>query len=82
MEQIDEEVGILYGIVRECLSNKVVFSQRTKGNKTRSLMRIWGKISDTVINVPTENLLGLRIAGLSVFRRKGGKIRGRALGKQ
>lgn len=79
---MDEEVGILYGIVRECLSNKVAFSQRTKGNKTGSLVRIWGKISETVINVPTENLLRLRIAGLSVLRMKGGKIRGRALGQQ
>lgn len=69
MELVDPEVGILYGIIRKFLSNKVAFAQRTKGNKAESPMGFWGKISETVISVPTENLLGLRIAGLSVFRR-------------
>jgi len=82
VELIDQEVGILYGIIREFLSNKVAFACRTKGNKTESPMGIWGKISETVISVPTENLLGLRIAGLSVFRRKGEKIKEGASGKQ
>lgn len=49
-------------------SSKVTFAQRTEGNKTESLMDICGKILETIINVPTENLLGLRIAGLSVLR--------------
>lgn len=45
-------------------------------------MDIWGKISETVLNVPTENLFGFRIAGFSVRRTKGGKIKRGALGKQ
>lgn len=81
MEQIDQKVGILYGIIREFLSNKVAFAQRTKGNKTESLMGIWGKKSETVINVPTEDLLGLRIAGLSVLWRKGGEDKRGSFGK-
>lgn len=67
MEQIDQKVGVLYGIIREFLSNKVAFAQRTKGSETESLMGIWGMKSETVINVPTEDLLGLRIAGYSVL---------------
>lgn len=36
----------------------------------QSLVAIWGKISETVISVPTGNLLGLRTADLSVLRMK------------
>lgn len=51
-------VSILHAIVRECFSKKVIFAQRTEGNKTESLMDIYRKITAIVINVPTGNLLG------------------------
>lgn len=45
-------------------------------------MDTWGKTAETVINVPTGNLLGLRTAGLYVLRMKGwDKRKGGALGK-
>lgn len=57
-------VSILHAIVRECFSKKVIFAQRTEGNKTESLMDIYRKITAIVINVPTGNLLGFRTSGL------------------
>lgn len=74
---LGQGVSILYGRVRECLSNEVTFAQRTERNKTKSLMDMWGKITETAINVPTGNVLGLKAAGLSVLRMKEGGIKQR-----
>lgn len=40
-------------------------------------MGMWGKITETAINVPTGNVLGLKAAGLSVLRMKEGGIKQR-----